>query len=142
VKRVLLSHSAIVKSPGLLPILYIVRELSEAIGVADRTLRDWLFAGAPHFYHKKGYIWIDGREFADWVAGLRKPKRDRKLKDHEAYCMRCNQVVDMVNPTVKVIKGNLLVHKGKCPNCHCTINRGGRRPNPFINKLDQREFVE
>ena len=141
-KRVWLSHSSIVKSPGLLPMLYTARELSEAIGVPDRTLRDWLMAGAPHSYDKKGHIWIDGREFADWVAGLRKPKRDRKLKDHEAYCMRCNQVVEMLNPTVNVIKGNLLVHKGKCPNCHCTINRGGRRSNPLINSPDHQERAE
>ena len=122
--------------------LYTVRELSEAIGVADRTLRDWLFAGAPHFYDQKGHIWIDGREFADWVAGLRKPKRERKLNDHEAYCMRCNRVVEMVNPTVNVIRGNLLVRKGKCPHCQCTINRGGRLPNPLINKNDTEATVE
>ncbi len=141
-KRVLLSHSAIVKSPGLLPMLYTVRELSEAIGVADRTLRDWLVAGAPHFYDHKDHIWIDGREFAEWVAGQRKPKRDRRLKDHEAYCMRCNQVVEMVNPTVQVVRGNLLVHKGKCPNCQCTINRSGRRPNPLANQSDQQGSAE
>jgi hypothetical protein len=58
VKRVWLSHSAIVKSPGLLPMLYTVRELSEAIGVHDPTLRDWLLAGAPHFYDKKVHIWM------------------------------------------------------------------------------------
>ncbi len=122
--------------------LYTVRELSEAIGVADRTLRDWLFAGAPHFYDATGHIWIDGREFADWVAGQRKPKRDRRLTDHEAYCMRCNQVVEMVNPTVNVVRGNLVMHKGKCPNCYCTINRGGRRPNTSINKNDPQELAE
>ena len=141
-KRVLLSHSAIVKSPGLLPRLYTVRELSEVIGGADRTLRDWLFADALDYYDKKGHTWIDGKEFADWVASLPKPKRDRRLKDHEAYCMRCSQIVEMVNPTVNVIRGNLLVHKGKGPNCQCTINRGGRRPNPLINKRDQQELAE
>lgn len=49
-KRVLLSHSAIVKSPSLLPMLHTVRELSEAIGVHDLTLLDWLLAVEPHFY--------------------------------------------------------------------------------------------
>lgn len=141
-KRVWLSHSAIVKSPGLLPMLYTVRELSEAIDVPDRTLRDWLLAGAPHFYDRKGHIWIDVKDFADWVASLRKPKRDGKLKDREAYCMRCNQVVEMLNPSVNVIKGNLLVHKGKCPICHCAINRGGRQPNPLINRPDHQELAE
>jgi hypothetical protein len=99
-------------------------------------------AGAPHSYDKKGHIWIDGRDFADWVAGLRKPKRDRKLKDHEAFCVRCNLVVEMMNPTVNVVRGNLLIHKGKCPNCHRTINRGGRRPNPLIHRVEQQELDE
>jgi hypothetical protein len=134
-KRVLLPHSAIVKSPGLLPMLYTVRELSDAIGVADRTLRDWLVAGAPHFYDQTGHVWIEGRDFADWILSIRKPKRDRRLNDDEAYCMRCNEVVELVNPTTSVIRGNLLVHRGKCPNCHCTINRGGRLPNqPIITR--------
>ena len=141
-KRVWLPHSAIVKSPGLLPMLYTVRELSEAVGIPDRTLRDWLLAGAPHSSDRNNHIWIDGSEFADWVVSLRKPKKDRKLKDHEAYCMRCNQVVEMENPTVNVVRGNLLVHKGKCPNCQCTINRGGRRPNPLISERDRQELAE
>ena len=140
--RIKLPHSAIVKSPGLLPMLYTVRELSESIGVVERTLRDWLAAGAPHFYDRKGHIWIEGREFADWIANLRKPKRERRLTDHEAYCVRCKQVVEMVNPTITVVRGQLLLHKGKCPNCHCTINRGGRKPNSFIHNMSAEGSTE
>lgn len=113
--------------------LYTVRELSDAIGVVDRTLRDWLAAGAPHFYDQTGHVWIEGREFAGWIVSLRKPKRDRRLNDHEAYCLRCNEIVEMVNPTVNTIRGNRQIYKGKCPNCQCTINRVGRLPNPFTS---------
>jgi hypothetical protein len=122
--------------------LYTVRELSEAIGVADRTLRDWLTAGAPHFYDQNGRIWIEGRDFADWVVSLRKPKRERRLNDHEAYCLRCNEVVELVNPTITVVRGKLLLHKGKCPNCQCTINRGGRLSNSFIVKMSAEGTIE
>jgi hypothetical protein len=132
-KRIVLPHSAIVKSPGLLPMLYTVREISEAIGVADRTLRDWLADSAPHFYDATGHIWIEGRDFADWILSMRKPKRDRRLEDDEAYCLRCNEVVELVNPTATAVRGNLIVYKGKCPKCLCTINRGGRLPNQYTN---------
>ena len=66
--------------------LYTVRELSEAIGVVDRTLCDWLVVDVPHFYDQSEHFWIDGRDFADWIMSIRKPKRDRRLNNDEAYC--------------------------------------------------------
>jgi hypothetical protein len=119
--------------------LYTVRELADAIGIPERTLRDWLVIGAPHSRDRKGHSWINGREFAAWVAGVRKPKRERKLKDHEGYCLRCNQVVEMVNPEVHHIRGKLLVHRGKCPNCQCIINRGGRMSKAFNMEKDRKD---
>jgi hypothetical protein len=139
IMHIKLPHSVIVKSPGLLPMLYTVRELADAIGVHERTLRDWLMAGAPHSRARKGHSWINGREFAKWVVSMRKPKRERKLKDHEAFCLRCNEVVEMVNPKVNHIRGKLFVHRGKCPKCKCTINRGGRMPNNFNAEKDRKD---
>jgi hypothetical protein len=55
--------------------------------------------------------------------------------------MRCNEVVELVNLTTSVIRGNLLVHKGKCPNCHCTSNRGGRLPNQPIITIKREETI-
>lgn len=118
--------------------LYTVREMSDAIGVIDRTLRDWLAAGAPHFYDQTGHIWIEGRDFADWILSVRKPKRTCRLEDDEAYCLRCNEVVELINPTTTAVKGNLIVLKGKCPKCQCTINRGGRLANQYPS-LNTRE---
>jgi len=113
--------------------LYTVRELADAIAVVDRTLRDWLAAGAPHFYDQTGHIWIEGRAFADWIVSMRKPKRERRLTDKEAFCMRCNEIVELVDPRASVVRGNLRMYKGKCPKCHCGINRGIRLPTPFNN---------
>jgi len=128
-KRIRLPHSVIVKSPGLLPMLYTVHELSDAIGIPERTLRDWLADEALNTRSEQDQIWVNGRVFANWVASMRKPKRDRKLKDHEAYCMRCNRIVEMLDPTTNFVRGKLIVIRGKCPNCGCTINRGGRLPS-------------
>jgi hypothetical protein len=137
--RLQLSHSAIVKSPGLLPMLYTVSEISAALDLAERTLRDWLSVGAPHFRDPRGHIWINGQEFADWIASMRAPKKKRKLRDDEAYCMRCNRAVQMTEVSTKPIRGKLILIRGICPNCGCTINRGGRLPTYSLNQIAAEE---
>ena len=135
--RIKLPHCVIVKSPGLLPMLYKVSELAADLHVPDRTLRDWLEMGAPCIKDGSNHIWINGREFADWVTSHRKPKRERRLTDTQAYCLRCNQVVEMVGPEVLPLKGKLVNIRGTCPNCGCVINRGNRIPELTTRSGDQ-----
>lgn len=123
-----LTHSVIVKSPGLLPMHYKVSELAQSIGIPDRTLRDWLVAGAPHFRDQRNNLWVHGREFADWVANLRKPRKHRKLRQGEAFCLRCNQPVKMMDVSTRVKRGKLVMVSGKCPTCGCRIFRADRVP--------------
>ncbi len=121
-----LPHCVIVKAPGLLPMLYTPRELAEATGAVERTLRDWLNAGAPHTRDSRGHTWINGREFSGWVEGIRKNRRRIKLKDNEAYCLRCGQAVELVDADTRHVRGKLTLTRGICPRCQCTIHRGGR----------------
>ena len=123
-------HGVIVRAPGLLPMLYKVRELAEELGIPDRTLRDWLTYGAPHQRDNRNHIWINGEEFEMWVNAQRKRKSKRKLKDDEAYCLRCKKVVKLTNPQTVPSKGRLFHIKGICPNCECIINRGGSIAKP------------
>ena len=127
-----LPHSVIVKSSGLLPMHYTIRELADAIGAVERTLRDWLANGAPNLRDTKGQIWINGKEFAGWVTLMRKPNRKRKkLKDNEGYCMHCRQAVEMLQPKTRHVRGKLTTTRGICSCCGRTIHRGGRIPtNP------------
>ena len=127
-----LPHSVIVKSSGLLPMHYTIRELADAIGAVERTLRDWLANGAPHLRDAKGHIWINGKEFAGWVALMRKPNRKKKqLKENEGYCMHCRQAVEMLQPKTRHVRGKLTTTRGICSCCGRTIHRGGRIPtNP------------
>ena len=46
-KRICLPHSVIVRAPILLPMLYTIPELAQELRTPERTLRDWLAAGAP-----------------------------------------------------------------------------------------------
>jgi hypothetical protein len=125
--RIHLTHSVIVKAPGLLPMLYLPLELASELGMPARTLYDWLKAGAPHNQDAKGNLWINGREFAGWVKANRKLRTVReKMKDDQAYCLRCKQAVNLVDPRQERIKGKLILIMGRCPHCGAGINRGGR----------------
>jgi len=120
-----LPHQVIVKAPGLLPMLYKPSELANELQIPERTLRDWLEAGAPHQRDASQHIWINGQDFRHWVDEKRKPKQALKLLDHQAYCLRCKTAVELQKPERYAIKGKLVNIKGTCPNCGCTINRGG-----------------
>lgn len=120
--------------------LYTVSEMAAALGVPERTLRDWLDVGAPHDRDQRGHIWIHGREFARWIGEMRDPVKGRKLKDDEGYCMRCNQAVQMINVSIKAMQGKLILIRGTCPNCGCTINRGGRLPTYAFNQITAKEI--
>jgi hypothetical protein len=130
--RIQLHHIVIVKAPGLLPMLYKPAELAEDLNLPVRTLYDWLQAGAPHTRDALGNLWIDGRQFAGWVAVNRKPHPVRaKLQDDQAYCLRCKQAVTLVDPHREQVKGKLVLIKGRCPRCGAGINRGGRSDRTF-----------
>ena len=128
-KKICLPHSVIVKAPGLLPMLYKVSELAVELHLPERTLRNWLEYGAPHRRDQHGQIWVYGPEFSNWVVSMRKPKGEKKLTDNQAFCFRCRQNVEMQNARSQPIKGKLIMIKGICPHCGCTINRAGRVPD-------------
>lgn len=138
--RIRFPHSVIVKSPGLLPMLYKVSELAKSLSVPDRTLRDWLVAGAPHSRDQRQNLWIHGKEFADWVTSLRKPRRQRKLRQDEAFCVRCSQPVTMTEVSTHAKQGKLVMIRGKCPNCGCRIWRGDRVPTYSASNLTCQEI--
>ena len=121
-----LPHSVIVKAPGLLPMLYKVSELADELKVPERTLRDWLSAGAPHQRDERKNLWVNGRRFAEWVQAQCKSKQPTPMADSQAYCLRCKAVVELTNPEIIPIKGQLINIKGVCLQCGCVINRGAR----------------
>jgi hypothetical protein len=119
-----LPHLVIVKSPGLLPMLYKSSELASELAVPERTLRDWLNSGAPYQRDKQNHIWINGSQFRDWVTAQRKPKREKKLDDNQAYCLHCRATVQLRDSKSRPIRGRLILIQGICPDCGTTINRG------------------
>jgi hypothetical protein len=122
-----LPHSVIVKAPGLLPMLYSVRELADELSMPERTLRDWLLHGAPHTRDRLGHIWVNGQEFAAWVASQRRKAPGAMLRPGEGYCMVCNRVVMVLQPTRHPSVGRLVYIQGICPQCNGKVSRGARR---------------
>ena len=121
-----LPHGVIVKAPGLLPMLYTVPELAEALRMPQRTLRDWLAHGAPHTRDRSDHIWINGQVFSDWVAGQRRKAPVSRLRPGEGYCIFCRQVVQILRPTRHPSTGRLVYIRGICPQCHGKVTRGAR----------------
>jgi hypothetical protein len=139
--RMRLPQSVIVKSPGLLPMHYKVSELAETLRVPERTLRDWLVAGAPHVRDHRDKLWINGKEFADWVEDHRKKRKHQKLQQGEAYCVRCNEVVAMTEVSTHAKQGKLVMISGKCPNCGRQIWRGDRIPTSPAHTMTGQELA-
>jgi len=122
-----LPHAVIVKAPGLLPMLYTVRELADELSMPERTLRDWLLHGAPHTRDHLGRIWVNGQAVAAWVLSQWKKAPRSRLKPNEGYCMFCNRIVMVRHPTRRPSAGKLVYIQGRCPHCHGKVSRGARR---------------
>ncbi len=120
-----LYHLMAVRAPRLLPMLYTPGELAEELGLSSRTIREWTRKGMPHQRDAKGYLWIQGREFAQWFDELRRSAKHHRLKENEAYCLRCRQVVTLTPTETKQV-GKMILKKGRCPQCGGGLNRGAR----------------
>jgi len=124
--RIKIPHAVIVRAPGLLPMLYKPSELADDLGIPERTLRDWLAKfGAPHQRDDSGHVWVNGIEFAAWVQQMRQPKKQASLLPNQAYCFRCKQPVEMLNPQPASKTGKVKLMAATCPQCSGRIYRGG-----------------
>jgi plasmid maintenance system antidote protein VapI len=124
---ILLAHGIIVRSPSLLPMKYKLTELAEELGTSRRTLETWLPKGLPHTRDAKDNIWVVGTQFAEWIAQQHRISHQKaKLREDQAYCLKCRTAVQLVSPIKTNVRGKLILIKGRCSNCGTEINRGGR----------------
>jgi hypothetical protein len=89
--RLRLPHFVIVMSLGLLLMHYKVSELAETLCVPHRALRDWFVTGITHF------------------------RDQRKLREGEAYCVRCKKSVVLNDISTHPRHGRLIMVSGKRP---------------------------
>lgn len=126
-------HAQVVKLARLLDMLYKPAEIAEEIDVTpDTVYRSYLPAGCPHQRDRKNNIWIPGLAFADWARATlanRKAKR-QPLPEGQAWCLRCNKAVPLVNPKAKRANRYIQLLQAKCPHCGTTINRAISSKHP------------
>ena len=118
-------HGAIVRSPGLLPMLYRPGELAEELGIEARDVREWAHRGLAFSRDGRGNIWINGDDAKAWVQGRHRGRRKAGLAANEAFCFGCRQVVVMSAPKESV-NGGMRVLSDHCPHCGTRVNRGVR----------------
>ena len=124
-QRVPLPHLAIVRAPGLLPMLYRPSELAEELGVSAAVVREWADKGLPHQRDHRGHLWMDGRQVTEWVQVTRQRPAGSKMAEDQAYCFRCCRAVELRDPMARQ-RGKQILLSGVCPQCGGTINRGSR----------------
>ncbi len=124
-QRVPLPHLAIVRAPGLLPMLYRPSELAEELGVSAAVVREWIDKGLPYQRDHRGHLWIDGRQVTEWVKVTRQRPTGSKMAEDQAYCFRCCRAVELRDPVAQY-HGKQTLLSGVCPQCGGTINRGSR----------------
>jgi hypothetical protein len=121
-----MSHTVIVKTPGLLPMQYRAREIEEELGISSTTLRGWMRKGLPFFRDSRGHLWIDGTKLAAWIKSKRGSQHKVSMKPGEAFCLRCRRIVRMVDPVITTPRGKQGILSGHCPECNGGIHRGFR----------------
>ena len=122
--RLKFPHCAIVKAPGLLPMLYSINELCSELDVPRHMVISWLQNGLPHERDRRKYIWVNGKKCSSWIEAVRKAqKKTKTLKPNQAYCFRCRMPVKIINPKVVHENGNRRL-TGECPRCCGIVNKG------------------
>ena len=150
--EVRLKRAQVYKVKFLLDMMYKPSEIAEELGVSvDTIYRSYLPAGAPNQIDGKGRVWIFGPAFAAWAQEYllkKSPKAKAAMTEAEAWCVKCNQVITIVNPRKRDVKKRVARQTGHCPICGKVVNRfvpgrsvKGSNAHEDL-KIDQQEQLE
>ena len=117
------SHSVIIRSPGLMPMLYRPLEIQQALQIDSRELDNFIREGLPSHKDSSGEIWINGEEFSDWVNQKRARNPIPTLGKNEALCFTCRKAVVMEDSSITDQVGGHL-RKGRCCICKSIVYKG------------------
>ena len=124
-----MNRGMILRLGRLLDMMYKPGELAKELSVSTETVvNSYLPAGAPVTVDSQG-TWIHGTRFALWarevLATNRRGQLVRTVTEKQAWCMRCNQVVEIANPRRHATgqRPGVGYVSGKCPLCGAKVNR-------------------
>jgi len=118
-------QTVLVRSMGLLPIMYQTRALAEELGITQQLLVQWIRFGAPHVRDRSGRAWINGKEFADWVDIQRREAAAAPQSGGTAFCPRCRAAIEIEDPSSATV-GTISLVTGSCPRCGGPVTRKKR----------------
>lgn len=125
-----LSRAQVIRLSRLLEMKYRPSELAEIIGVhVDTVYRSYMPAGCPYERDSTGHIWIVGSAFRAWakeILAIRKKRKTYHMGGDEAWCLKCNQPVKIIDPVSKRVNLYLELLQSKCTICGTTVNRAQR----------------
>lgn len=104
----------------LLDMPYLPSEIAEIVGFGKRQFqRVYIHAGCPFERDKRNHIWVNGRQFREWILSVYKKQA---LKQNEAFCLTCKHPFTMKKPE-RLQKGNLFYFLANCPTCGRKVAR-------------------
>lgn len=116
-------QEVIVRSPGLMPMLYRIPELADELGITEQAMGLYARSGLPVHVDAKGEHWINGRQFHDWLAQTRQSPKKQPLKSNEGFCFKCHRAVRI--KAGKINKhGRQRLLSGSCPICKTKVFKG------------------
>ncbi len=123
-----LTNARVHKLKRLLNMQYKLTELAGELGITTDTIyRSYIPAGMPCTKDERGHYWVNGKAFYEWAMAYvttrdRKPKKP--MDPDQAYCMRCNQVIRIVNKRVYQANfSGIAKVTGRCPVCEGKVSR-------------------
>ena len=131
-RQIKFTRSMMQRARRLLHMRYRPTELAEELGCnVIKIYRRYIPAGCPHERDKRNRIWIVGDQFRDWMLAVRREAAAAgraKLGEGQAYCVVCEQAVDMVGElTVRPVNTHLELVQGRCSQCGAVVSRGRGR---------------
>lgn len=131
-RQIKFTRSMMQRARRLLHMRYRPVELAKELGCDVVTIyRRYVPAGCPHERDDRDRIWIVGDQFRDWMLAVRRETvaaSRAKLGEGQAYCVVCEQAVDMVGElTVRQVNAHLELVQGRCPQCGSVVSRGRGR---------------
>lgn len=118
-------QAVVVRSMGLLPVMYQTRAIAEELGITHQLLVQWIRLGAPHIRDRSGRAWINGKAFAEWIESLRRDAQAMPHSGGTAFCPRCRAGIEIEDPSYATLDTITLV-TGTCPRCGCPVTRKKR----------------
>ena len=102
------------KLKGLFDMMYIPKELADAIGMhTDQVYNVYIPFGCPHERDARNHILINGKVFAGWYGTIYTKIR---LANDETFCKTCKTGVKIYQPK-ETIKDGLVYLLSVCPAC-------------------------